>query len=491
MGRLFWKFFFAFWLALLTAAVGVGTAMWWRHLDADQQNRSDAGSIDHHAGMFVAGAAQVLKYGGVEALRELLNETGDRPGPMVYAVDDQGKDILERPIAPELLQHARHFLDEGRDSKAVRIVEVSHGQRYLLFAELPQPGSIGQHFDIGAPPGLMRGIDGPPMPPPDFAEDGPGPAQHRHHGPPSPWPTIVSGLLASLLFSAALAWYFATPIRSLRKAFAAAAEGHLETRVAESMGKRQDELADLGRDFDHMAARLASSIGAQQRLLHDVSHELRSPLARMQAAIGLAQQQPDKIPATLERMERESQRISDLVGELLVLSRLESGIDEGEVGEVDLGDLLADIVEDARFEAGRKAVVICYDGFDDIIVDSRGELLHRAVENVLRNAVQYCRHGGDVAVIASFDAAGKRLRIAIDDQGPGVADADLAAIFQPFFRGSRLNRPDSIGLGLAIASRAVDSLGGSIRAANRLQGGLRVEIEVPFSTVRSVAGHGL
>lgn len=489
MGRLFWKFFFAFWLALLTAAVGVGTAMWWRHLDADLQSRSEAGSIDRHAGMFVAGAAQVLKYGGAAALRELLNEAGERPSPSVYAIDDRDRDILERPIAPEVLQHARRLLNEGVAQEAVRIVEASNGQRYLLFAEMPQPGSIGKHFDIGAPPSLTGGNDTLPIPPQDFA-DGRGPPPPRHHRPPSPWPAIVSGLLASLLFSAALAWYFATPIRSLRKAFAAAAEGHLEIRVAESMGKRQDELADLGRDFDHMAARLASSIHAQQCLLHDVSHELRSPLARMQAAIGLAQQQPEKIPATLERMERESQRISDLVGELLVLSRLESGIDEGEVGEVDLGDLLADIVEDARFEAGRKAVTIRYDGFDDVIVDSRGELLHRAVENVLRNAVQYCRHGGEVGVVAGFDAAERCVRIAIDDQGPGVADADLAAIFQPFFRGSRQHRPDSVGLGLAIASRAIDSLGGTIRAVNRSQGGLRIEIVVPFSAFRP-GRHGL
>ncbi|MDD5275063.1 MAG: ATP-binding protein [Methylovulum sp.] len=309
------------------------------------------------------------------------------------------------------------------------------------------------------------------LPPPDFK-----PPQHR----PSPTLPIVMGTLSSLLFSFLLARYFANPIRTLQKAFSDLAGGKLETRVATAMGGRYDELANLGRDFDQMATQIGNLMSAQQRLLHDVSHELRSPLARMQVAIGLAQQQPEKIPATLIRIERESQRISDLVGELLVLSRLEVGAAEGGVGDIDLAGFLGDIVEDARFEAESNHIRIAYSGIDDIIVQGHGELLHRAVENVLRNAIQHCKPNGQITVDAAFDVTGNCFRISIEDEGPGVEEQYLTAIFQPFFRSAQQSKTDSVGLGLAIAHRAVTAHGGQIYANNRPQGGLHVDIEVPL-----------
>lgn len=309
--------------------------------------------------------------------------------------------------------------------------------------------------------------------PPDFK-----PPDHR----PTPVLPIIAGTLSSLLFSGILAWYFAKPIRTLQNAFATLADGQFDTHVAEEMGNRDDELADLGRDFDHMASQIGKLMTAQQRLLHDVSHELRSPLARMQVAIGLAQQQPDKIPSTLMRIERESQRISDLVGELLVLSRLEVGVAEGGTVDIDLAGFLGDIIEDARFEAERKQIRIAYSGIEDIIVQGLGELLHRAVENVLRNAIQHCKPNGQVTVTATFDVTDHFFRISIDDEGPGVEEQYLTAIFQPFFRSSQQPKTDSVGLGLTIAHRAVTAHGGQIYATNRAQGGLHVWIEVPLAS---------
>ena len=159
---------------------------------------------------------------------------------------------------------------------------------------------------------------------------------------------ISIGILASLGFSALLAWYLAKPIRHLRGAFDAAAAGKLDTRIGPRMGRRRDEIADLGRDFDRMAHQLQILLGSQRRLLHDVSHELRSPLARLQAAIGLARQQPEKLDASLDRIERESGRLDELVGELLTLSRLEAGMSGAADEEVDLVELVAGIADDAR-----------------------------------------------------------------------------------------------------------------------------------------------
>lgn len=444
---------------MLAAGAGVGTAVWWRHQALEQERRGqDMPRLDHRAGLFVGAAADVLQFGGEQALRGFLSQRAERkPAPPVYAVDTEGTDILRRAVEPGLLSQARGWYGRQGDTDEVRKVSAADGRDLLLFAALPEFAWMDMR------PGGM---------PPPPGREGPPPKR------PSLWLPVISGTFASLFLSAALAWYFAKPIRGLRKAFADAAVGKLDTRVAEAMGNRHDELTDLGRDFDHMAAQLNSLISAQQRLLHDVSHELRSPLARMQAAIGLAQQQPHKIPQTLERIERESQRISDLVGELLVLSRLEAGVSGGGMADTDLAGLLADIVEDVRFEAAQKQVGIAYTGFDEAVVKTSAELLQRAVENVLRNAVQHCRPGGEVAVAADFDASGGCLRIGIEDQGAGVPEADLQAIFQPFFKGRNQQKPDSVGLGLSIAQRAVEALGGVIAARNRPEGGLRVDIEL-------------
>jgi len=150
------------------------------------------------------------------------------------------------------------------------------------------PGSGA--FDGGAPPpSALNGADRLPLPlpPPPAGESGP------RHLPPPVIP-FLAGSIVSLLFAVLLAWYFARPIRSLRAAFESVAGGKLETRIGTSMGRRNDELADLGKDFDHMASRLQNLLEAQRRLLHDVSHELRSPLARLQAAADLMRQQPER-----------------------------------------------------------------------------------------------------------------------------------------------------------------------------------------------------
>jgi len=486
MGRLFWKFFFAFWLALLTAGIGVGTTVWLRHAARENQIADQADTIDVRRASLVTLAASVLPHGGIDSLRDFIQTLQNTRFPSIYAVDDMNRELLDRPLAPEVLQQARALFLQGRYPDAIKMVSADDGHRYLLFVPLPEhgfadalksplPAIAPPPFGFGRPPPEGGNQESPPLP----RSENRNPPPRRE--PPSPILPIMVGGLASLLFSALLAWYFAKPIRSLRDAFAALARGHLETRIGHTIGRRRDELADLGRDFDYMAQQIGSLVNAQQHLLHDVSHELRSPLARIQAAIGLAQQQPDKLPATLERIERESQRISDLVGELLMLSKLEAGVSIEKAGLLNFGDLLADIVEDVRFEAAQNRVDLNYQGMGDALVECQSELLHRAIENVLRNAVQHCKPGGSVTVDADFDNDNRRLRIGVDDEGPGVPDSDLTAIFQPFFRSGNHQKPHSTGLGLTIAHRAVEAHGGSIKASNRQAGGLHVEIDIPFS----------
>jgi len=474
MGRLFWKFFLTFWLALLVAGIGVGTVVWLRH-NAWQQEESVNRSIDvRHASSFVAVAENVLRHSGVAGLRNFLDAINEAHLPPVYAVDDQNQELMQRSVAPDVLQQARALVLQANYPEAVRLVDADDGHRYLLFVLRPEHG-----FTDHPRPKPNSESDTSVAPPPSTANHLLHPRPPRQ--PPSPLLPIIAGTFASLMFSALLAWYFAKPIRSLRHAFAAVANGDLDTRVGELMGKRRDELSDLGRDFDHMAGQIYNLVHAQQRLLHDVSHELRSPLARIQAAIGLAQQQPEKLQTMLERIERESQRMSDLVGELLVLSRLEAGVAGTENHDLDIGGLLDDIVENARFEAEQYSVGIRYHGIEETLVKGCGELLHRAIENVLRNALQHCKKGGEVSIVARFDIVKRRLQVTVDDQGPGVDENDLSAIFVPFFRSGDRDKANSVGLGLAIAYRSIAAHGGCIKASNRPHGGLRIEIDIPFA----------
>lgn len=335
--------------------------------------------------------------------------------------------------------------------------------------------------------------DRPPPPRPDFDEHRPPPMEFDRGGPPHRQPPpddkrpggplpifpMIAALIASLFCAAGVAWYFAKPIRHLRNAFTTAAEGNLDTRVGGAMDGRRDELADLGQDFDRMAERLQALMAAQKRLLHDVSHEMRSPLARLQAAIGLARQQPGRVEDSLARIEREGERMNGLIGELLTLSRLEAGV-SGPLEKVDLGELLAGIVEDARFEGSAEQVGIDFTAVPGLFVQANPELLHRAIENVVRNGLRFSPAGASLQVVAKLEADGL-IHLHIADQGVGVPEAELEAIFTPFYRGRNLATGDGYGLGLAIARQVISTVNGKIAAKMKSDGspGLLIEIVLP------------
>jgi two-component system OmpR family sensor kinase len=463
LGRLFWKFFFFILLAQITATVGIGGILWLEarshartHLDVDESPP---------AAFRVEAAAATLHFGGVEALRSLLDQQRRRA---LYAVDEQEHELLGRPVPPGALSQARNLIP--REPAVVKEVPTADGHRYLLFQAPPEGFDGNNHEGVLA----LRLFEG--RSPPHFQAPEPDLI---------PFLPLVAAILASLIFAFLLAWYFAQPIRHLKQAFDDAAEGNLDRRLSLAMGGRRDELSDLGRDFDRMTQKLRALMISQRRLLHDVSHELRSPLARLQASIGLAMQQPEKMHESLQRIAREGGRIDKLVSELLTLSKLETGVMHKQIEAIDMHDLLVGIVDDAQFEASAKDCSVVWRGKTSGMVDGDPELLQRALENVLRNAVKYSPAGNEITLTTQIDEPGRQLTVSILDQGPGVPESELKLIFEPFYRGSNTNTSGH-GLGLAIAIRIVESLGGTVGAGNREQGGLQVDIVLPVSatTVR-------
>lgn len=338
----------------------------------------------------------------------------------------------------------------------------------------------------------------PPLPELHGTPEHPPPEGHHRPPPPLgvPTPVLIAAFLASLLFAVLLARYISKPIQSLQKALAAAAAGELSVRPGLEMGARKDELADLGIAFDQMAAQLRAVIEAQKQLLGDVSHELRSPLARMQVAIGLARQQPQLIDKTLERLERESYQMDTLIGELLTISRLDGGSQQVEE-DILLPEVLLSVVEDVRFEWADQPIHLLLPTIPEVVFRGDGQLLQRAIENVVRNAVKFSLHNRVSDPISDMEANSCDIEIRIQvtqnhcllqvlDQGPGVPDNQLANIFKPFVRyqSPETTGSQGVGLGLAIAQAVVNRMGGHIKAHNRALetgGGLCVEIALPLA----------
>lgn len=436
MSRLFWKFFLSYWGALLLGVLGVSSTLWFYQLANVGGSRwLESGP---RTSFVLSTTAATLEHGGASALRDLFH--GLEGSLFVLVVDESGRDLLGRAVEREALAHAR----ASNDPAVVRRVALPDGRNFVLFS--PRSEAPWQQRLLGGPP--------PPMLP------------------------LIASLFASLAFGALLAWYVTRPIHHLRRAFAALAQGELTARVGPLIGTRRDEIADLGHDFDSMAQRLQLLIHAQRTLLHEVSHELRSPLARLAAAIGLARQRPEETEAALERVEREAMRVDELIGELLTLSRIEARLEsDTELDRCDLVDLAASIAVDAQFEAQASGREVAFRGEGEVIACARIELLHRAFENVVRNAIKFTAEGTTVEVDSGLDGGVFHFRVA--DRGPGVEENEREAIFEPFYRGAG-GAARGFGLGLAIAKRAVEAHGGRVIARNREGGGLVIEIELPI-----------
>ncbi|MCB9594576.1 MAG: HAMP domain-containing protein [Sandaracinaceae bacterium] len=286
---------------------------------------------------------------------------------------------------------------------------------------------------------------------------------------------LVSGGIAF-----AFARYLSRPLDRLRAATEVVADGDLSARVTPSLGGAPEEVTALARDFDRMVARVEALVASRDRLLSDVSHELGSPLARLRVALELARGKADVAAGPmLDRIEREAEQLGSLVDEILTLRRLET---DGPLAreDVDLVELVGDIARDAAFEASESEVSFALDLPEALSTRGDRELLRRAIENVMRNAIHHAPGGTEVEVALTRDADGARL--VIRDHGPGVPVEDRERIFEPLVRldAARDRQSGGRGLGLAIAKRAAEAHGGAIGADEGPGGGLSVTLRLPL-----------
>ncbi|WP_145578571.1 sensor histidine kinase [Yersinia alsatica] len=447
-GRLFWKILLGFWLTFILM-----TQMLWVVFSfyGNRHEPPEREMVRQIAKLQVASAASILHTGGLPALNNMMARWSE--------ADKNHFSVLpttEVPVAteepPNKARPPRGREPEFYSREVTTWVTGPEGQNYRI------------SYDIDG----LRAVN---------QQDGSG--ESRHEILNIPIPMIWMGVLGGLFFSALLAWNLSRPMRQLRAGFERVAQGDLSVRLLPVMRRRHDELTEVARDFDSMAERLEALVSAREQLLHDVSHELRSPLARLQLAIGLARQNPVNVENSLQRIEHESERLDKMIGELLALSRAENHNIADDEEYFDLHELVKVVVNDARYEAQVPGVEILLRVTPQVgyTVKGNAELMRRAIDNIVRNALRFSRHGQQVTVTLS--PSERSYQIQVTDQGPGVEESKLSSIFDPFVRVKSAMSGKGYGLGLAITRKVVLAHGGQVEARNGEQGGLVITLRIP------------
>lgn len=285
------------------------------------------------------------------------------------------------------------------------------------------------------------------------------------------WLLLVTFLLVVILCG--VATYVTLLLGKLERAFIDLAAGSLGTRLSPGPGP----IGRLARAFNRMAESAQSTLTAHQHLCADISHELRAPVTRLLLAVPSARR--GSLQA-LGRVEEEAARIKDLLDELMDVTRAEADPSTMVRENIDVENLLAEILERCSIEARARSCDLELRCFASCSVLGDPDLLGRAIENVVRNAVQHSEPGSTINLVGTGE--GEFATVTVRDFGPGVPESALHAIFTPFYRvkSDFAHDESGVGLGLSIARRAVEIHGGTISAQNA-HPGLRVEVRLPIN----------
>ena len=435
--HLFGKIFSGFWLATI-AVLGS-----WLVSSHYFDTGPDRGELEYRTQgqpqRFVMRMIYDLQNLDDRAMRAAITAAGTEHDVDIFLLDNRGEDLLGRAVPPNVEAVSRQL--QGIRRRAF----LRSGGEHLLAHEIYRPGT-----------GMLRAV---------FVFR---PSRHRLLGllGSNLWLRIGLAVVISGAICYLLSTLLTRRIKSLQLASRQLANGRLDTRLrVRQLGG--DETDELARDFNSMAEQLQERIESQKRLLGDVSHELRSPLARLRIALALAQEQPQGTRTHLARIERETERLEELIGQLLDSQGPDTALDD----HIDLVPLLQQLCSDAKFEgAAQSKRVTLATHLPEAIVASTGDLLHKCFENILRNALNHTPPDSDIEV--RLAQTGDEYRVQVSDCGGGVPARELARIFEAFYRTDTARTRDTggHGMGLAIARRAIGRHGGQIWAENTAQG---------------------
>ncbi len=437
------RIFLSFWsalIAIVAAAIGV-TILFLTHREEMPRTRD----------VLLSEAAAALAHGDRAGLESWLQGREHGSGPRVYAFDESGHELLNRPT-----EHLRERQGRFPPAPTVDGVRMRPPEPYPML--IGREGTEYRLMVVPRRPGAFGALG--------FTE------------------VRVPILLIALAITALVSWWLARsitrPIDDLTRATQSFANGRLDAVPAPATLARRDEVGRLAASFGDMGARIRALLASRERLLQDISHELRSPLARMRLALGLALQPGGDVSQQLGRIERDVERLDALIGQVLSVTRLEAKIAALERAETDLLALVGGIAHDADFEAqamGKSVRLVAPAEAVWATVDPTW--MASAIENVVRNAVRHAPTASEVVITLVQHAA--TVAITVRDHGSGVPETELAKIFEPFYRVASARERDSggEGLGLAITARVMTAQGGRVEARNAPGGGLEVELVLP------------
>ncbi|HEY0320325.1 MAG TPA: ATP-binding protein [Pyrinomonadaceae bacterium] len=479
MRSLFLKVFLWFWLAMVLVIAALAITS---YLTRSEPVPRPPQFIEAIVSAYSRTAVDTFEREGAAGLSSFLERVERDANIRAYLFDSGGTELSGRNAAPEERELALRAARSGNPASKMlgggmvieaKPVPARDGGRYVFVSVLP--------LGPPRPPGDSPGSPRPPRPlfgPFNFLLG-------------ESTTAFVLRLLAVVLTAGLLCYllarYIVSPVVKLREVTRRVAGGDLSARVSPMLGRRSDELAAMGHDFDAMASKIETLMMAQQRLLRDISHELRSPLARLNVALDLARKRAGADAASaLSRIELESNRLSEMISQLLVLTRRESSSNGFQHERIDLAEVVREVVADADFEARNDHRAVRITVCDECRTIGAGALLRSAIENVVRNAVRYTMEGTTVEVSLQCreNGGGKYALIRVRDFGTGVPEEMLADIFKPFYRVEEARDRESggTGLGLAISERAIRLHDGTITAENLPEGGFLIEIRLPVKS---------
>lgn len=451
MYSLFWKIFFTFWVTILFIEI---LTAW---VTADLSETELHPILEKENLQFIAStttAVSLLTSNGLEAFKNWIQKESNLKGVGdIYVISDNNIEVNGKFLPVNI----QAILD--RDYSETPVDHYQPIKHTLTFRTTTPTGNNYLVVSTFAHPPLFKYLFAPQR--------------------------VLLSVLISGIICYLLARYFTKPLTNLRRSTQKLTQGEFDTTNLQKLRNRNDEFGALAIDFDYMSKRLSKLLDTQRQLLRDISHELNSPIARIRVAIELARNRfKDTDSVELDRVEKEIERLEFLIRELLTFVKIESTESSPAMTRVDVAQVLGYIVDDAQFERNQlpNNQKITFDCPQNTIVKADARLLHRAIDNIVRNACYYSPENS-IIIIRCRKKAG-RVIITIEDQGPGVPKEMLRTIFQPFVRvcSARESETGGSGIGLAIAKRVIEIHDGTIVAENKADNsGLVVTITLPES----------